>query len=124
MKTLKIAITVLSLVLSGCASMINPSPQHIDAADHGSPPPSDYEDQVTRIIKGQLKDPESATFEFEPLKYAGIGRLYHATKYGYGVKVWVNAKNSYGGYTGRQPWLIFYVNGVVDLVQTPQSIGY
>lgn len=49
---------------------------------------------IARAVKDQLKDPDSAKFKWPaPLKFG----LYCG---------WVNAKNSYGGYTGFQPYMV------------------
>lgn len=51
---------------------------------------------VTALVHAELKDPSSAQFQWLPIAKSGIycGR--------------VNAKNSYGGYTGFRPFVVFW----------------
>lgn len=62
---------------------------------------------IEKVIREQLKDPESARFEWLPL----VGKQPNAYC---GL---VNAKNSFGGYTGRAPYLVFPVfqNGLITI---------
>jgi len=49
------------------------------------------------IIRNMLKDPASAEFG------ASIGRVKHGQRVACG---YVNARNSFGGYTGAQRWVV------------------
>lgn len=83
-------------LLVGCAAP--PSREVLAAADYG-PYPENYESIVRGFVAGQLKDPESAQYQFlnKPAKgYYGIGEV----KYGYVVCARINAKNGFGGYAG------------------------
>jgi hypothetical protein len=62
--------------------------------------------QIATAIRNLLKDPDSARFRWPAVREWG---LYCG---------WVNAKNSYGGYTGFQPFMI--IGGVGD---GPRSDG-
>jgi len=69
----------------------------------GPPPPADYRATGEAFIKRLLKDPESARFEWlgEP-RHEAIQPAFASP---HAMPVWVtplhvNAKNSFGGYTG------------------------
>jgi hypothetical protein len=68
---------------------------------------------VEEGVRKRLKDPESARFEG-----------FQAGQTSKGVTTvcgWVNAKNSYGGYTGRQPFA--GILGAQDTVFVPIGVG-
>lgn len=100
-------ILLLSLALLGCASKALTTEEAM-AADYGNHP-SNYEEIVTDWFYETLKDPDSAKYRFEseptkaytrkaPVAGGGI------SEFGYYIKVLVNAKNSYGGYTGWEEY--------------------
>ncbi len=96
MMKLKIFIAAtLALLLNGCAA---PSAEDLAKADYGSYP-SNYEQIIKRHLDMVLKDPESAKVTFLKGPYTGWSGL-GGRKFGYIVCADVNAKNSYGGYTG------------------------
>lgn len=108
MKTPKlIAVALTSFILfSGCA----PTQQELINADYSSAP-QNYEKTIKDLMSVQLKDPYSAQYKFEaPYKgYANKGLIYGGGRdYGWVVRVWVNAKNSFGGYTGYQPHIYLF----------------
>jgi len=67
-----------------------------------------------------LKDPESARYRFGTPKkaYVNEGLAYGGgvAWYGWLVDVAVNAKNSFGGYTGAKPYVALFKNGRVHKV--------
>ena len=86
--------------LAGCAS----SPAQVAQMQFSPSPPSFDQAKVAAAFKYLLKDPESARYEIglpyraylkEPLIRGG-GLAWS----GWAVDVGVNAKNSFGGYTG------------------------
>lgn len=100
-------ISLISLV-AGCASQ--PTVQELASADYG-PTPRNYQGTVTTYMQSILKDPESARYGFyiEPVKgYAGRNRIY-----GWATCVMVNAKNSFGGYTGAKQYFFLIKNDLV-----------
>jgi hypothetical protein len=107
-----LSLTVVAL-LAGCASTPI-TPEQIAQGDYGAPP-SDHEAYLKSYFEGVLKDPYSAVYRFgKPYKgyltkapIAGGG----IDQFGWLVEVDVNAKNSYGGYTGMKPYMFFYKNG-------------
>ena len=71
----------------------------MSSADYG-PPPSNYETTIKDYLSETLKDPYSADIKylFEPRKdWTGLGGN---KQFGYAVCARVNAKNSFGAYTG------------------------
>jgi hypothetical protein len=91
----------------------------------GKAPPTGHQDAEKQFVLRTLKDSESARFEhraperwLSPVSQTDPGV----------VPTWrsvlrVNAKNSYGGYTGFQEWQFFYYDGELSSVSTP-STGY
>jgi len=82
----------------------------------GPPPPADYRDTGEAFIKRLLKDPESARFEWigEP-RHEAIQPAFaspHATPV-WVTPVRVNARNSFGGYTGFEPFALAWKNGKI-----------
>ncbi len=96
-------VLVLVRLLSGCAKPL--SPEAVATLDYGSYP-SDYKRAVERYLDMVLKDPGSKQIEW----IKGPGQIYNragpmfggGTVAGYGVCAFVNARNSYGGYTGSK----------------------
>jgi hypothetical protein len=114
--------TVLAVgsALSGCAT---PPATVTQNADYGQFP-TDYKLSVRSFLQTYLKDPESARVRYltEPIKaynraapIAGGNPL----QFGYLVVVGVNAKNSYGGYTGEQPMRLLIKDDIVRAVIEP-----
>jgi len=100
---------MLSLV-SACA--LRPSQEEIANADYGAYP-TDYAEIIRSHMARRLKDPYSARYDFlnEPLPgwQGGLGGVV----FGYRVCVLVNAKNSYGGYTGAKLYFFMIKDGRV-----------
>jgi hypothetical protein len=87
----------------------------VSGADYGSYP-SNYQGIIKKSLARTLKDRNSAKYsEFtEPVKeYAIENATEKKAIYGYAVCVLVNAKNSYGGYTGNERHWFFIRNGEV-----------
>lgn len=84
-------------------------------ADHG-PVPEDYEEIVKHYFADQLKDPDSAKYsDFRGPKpnFLIVNKFEKTAKYGYVVCVHINARNSYGGYTGKKLAWTFIRDGAV-----------
>ena len=82
--------------------------------------PSNYQALVKAAAGEALKDPQSAMYKFEgePKRaYKVIGKLQDENViFGYGGRVQINAKNSYGGYVGFKLWTYVIRDGkVIDL---------
>lgn len=112
-------VAAIGLWLTGCATA--PSAQEQAAFDYG-PKPTKHEATIKAWFEVRLKDPFSAQYYFqEPvqsyLKEAPLmgGRLY----VGWQVNMQVNAKNSFGGYTGRQAYAFFLKDEQIIYVVEP-----
>jgi hypothetical protein len=77
--------------------------------------PSDYEALIKAEMEYMLKDPESARFRFgTPTRaYSNKGLIYGGgiAFVGHAVTVHINARNSYGGYTGFKEYTALFSNG-------------
>lgn len=111
----RVFIVFAVAVIAGCAS--GPTPEQIANADYGTPIDQDQaEVRVKEYFEGVLKDPDSAKYKFSPIQKSHIvssaweGRQLYA---GYVMTVKVNAKNSYGGYTGNEDYVFLFHNGVL-----------
>ncbi|MBD1229394.1 hypothetical protein [Xenorhabdus griffiniae] len=92
-------------------------------ADYGVRP-SNYERVVKDYFETVLVDPESAKFSgwTEPKQEVMIKD--HLPVFGYSLCVNINAKNSYGGYTGNHLYWIFTKNNSVMRVQDTTKFPY
>lgn len=111
-----VLIASLTVTIIGCAPKA-PSPVELSSAAYGTLP-ADYQDQIKNHMSTVLKDPDSARYTFLPTfkGYAQDGSLSASgggVKYGYVAPVLVNAKNSYGGYTGNQRYVFIFSGGVM-----------
>ena len=62
-------------------------------------------------MKRRLKDPYSAKFKFSDQLYKGFIVGKTKTEYGWFLDTYVNAKNSYGAYTGYKQHRALFRNG-------------
>lgn len=81
-------------------------------------PSRDLQAAIKESVGKQLADPFSAQYDWQPVK---DDMLYCG---------WVNAKNSFGAYTGYQPFMVLYFTGnksgkakVVDASMTPTVVS-
>lgn len=114
MKSIKtISCALLSMtVVAGCASN-TPTPEQIANGDYGKPPTqAECEAIAEAKINSVLKDPMSAIYNHESC-YKGYGSdaIILPLQFGYWQKGTVNAKNSYGGYTGGTGYKVLINNG-------------
>ncbi|MCC7146095.1 MAG: hypothetical protein IT443_06585 [Phycisphaeraceae bacterium] len=105
-------------VLGGCAT--GPTASQLANADYGTPiTESAAKAKAEAWMRGILKDPESASFEWASFKqgWAAEGLFYGGGYlYGYLLDGWVNARNSFGGYTGRKRYVFMFHNGEIAAV--------
>jgi hypothetical protein len=101
------------MAITGCA--VAPSAVDIVNADFGSPM---SQSECERIAKEQilpmLKDPGSAQMSFGRCEKRSLYSIPIAgvpIQHGYFTVANVNSKNSFGGYTGAQPWEVLMKNG-------------
>lgn len=124
----RILILALSSILSGCLSP--PSHQEMSSAHYGEIP-GNYKELVKNFSDGMLKDPYSAKYMMaDPCKgWVREGIMASSggkPMYGWLIPYKVNAKNSYGGYTGFEPHIAFYHDGKiynVDQLSKTNQIG-
>jgi hypothetical protein len=87
-----------------------------DGVDYGKYP-TDYEAIVKSWFDTKLKDPDSAKYKSisKPRKeHAIVNQFRKEAVYGYSVCATVNAKNSYGGYTGyTTQWFLIRDGSIV-----------
>jgi hypothetical protein len=108
---------VFALFTAGCLSV---SRDEIAAADFG-PKPTNYEDRIKSLMGSVLKDPMSAVYDFKPTLrravYKGGIPDNFAKHYGWVVEVSINAKNSFGGYTGAKAYYFMFTSEglIVDI---------
>lgn len=98
----------ITLMLTGCGAAYKVDPAQINAVNAGAQP---AKDTITAMAENQirlrLKDPDSAQFRWPNGFVAGAHQpLMEKPIYGWVTCGTVNAKNSYGGYTGPQAILI------------------
>jgi hypothetical protein len=79
-------------------------------------------------MPGRLKDPYSAMYRFETARKASVKDgifVGGKTHYGWVVPVWINAKNSFGGYVGAQLFYVMFFaeNGNVGDVTEMFTLG-
>lgn len=111
----RLLIILIFSIMTGCAS--GPTQQDIANADYGSAVSQDHaETRIKQYFNGTLKDPSSAQYQFSQVQKGYIigsaaeGKPLFA---GYIISVNVNAKNSYGGYTGNQGYQFLFQNGAL-----------
>ena len=109
-----IVLVFSMLLLAGCIPP--PTATETANADYG-PYPSDYENIVKAYYEARLKDPESARYKriAPPQEYWYWRGAFQNPRYGYGwlVCATLNAKNSYGAYTGYDTDGLLIKHGLV-----------
>lgn len=99
--------------LTGCAS--GPTQQQLDQAYYGSETPQEEcESIATRAINARLKDPGSAQYNFgvcEKGWLSSVPIMGYPVEYGYYIRGRVNARNSFGGYTGYKEFVVLTRDG-------------
>ena len=97
-------------LIGGCKSP--PTQSEMAAYDYG-PRPEKYEKLIRDSLWPKLLDPGSAIVEFK----AGPKQLFQQEtalrplRYGWGVCVWINDKNTRGVYDGPYPMVFFIRDG-------------
>lgn len=108
-----VGVVALLVLLGACAS--GPSPEQLRVADYGAEVSAQDAEQMIRAYFDQtLKDSESARYKFSPPAKGWLKpdpSIWGETFYGRLVEVQVNAKNSYGGYTGYEAWKFLIRDG-------------
>lgn len=94
---------------------------NLDTADTGINL-SNYKPIVENTIREQLKDPDSAQFSGFTIPRKEVMVDNRKFVYGYSICVYVNAKNSYGGYTGKQLHKVFLRDSKVLQVKNTNDV--
>ncbi len=120
---------IIALLLTGCGVAYQQQRSEIlksaSTESFGPPPPADYRATGEQFIRHLLKDPDSAKFEWvgEP-QHEAIQPAFASPR---ATPVWVttvqvNAKNSFGGYTGAEPFVLAWSHGrIVAYTSTSQG---
>jgi hypothetical protein len=120
-----VAAVGIAAGLSGCATA--PSEQDLKTADYGQPVSQAVAEVFAEaFLKRTLKDPESARIEWGTLAPSWVkpGWMQPSeTMYGYLLPASVNAKNSYGGYTGARQYQFMFRNGELVAAWGEQAIS-
>ena len=102
-------------LLGGCYTP--PTQTEMKAFDYG-PRPENHEQLIRDYLKVRLTDPVNAIVEFR----AGPNQLYQPQislrdrRWGWGVCVWINDKNTRGAYDGFYPMVFFIREGKIVAV--------
>lgn len=112
MKRITIAFLIsLLVIVSGCVT--KPTDEQLREADYGSYP-SDYETIIKNYMSTRLKDPYSAQYSFAGMpNMRWVSGLGQPLLFGYGTCATINAKNSYGAYSGASTYFFLIKNGQV-----------
>jgi hypothetical protein len=101
---------------SGCP-VIPPTQEELAKANYGSPiSQEDAKVQATTFFKKYLKDPYSAKIEWGEVRKGWMREAPICDcelQFGYILVANVNAKNSFGGYVGSEPYKFFFKNGLI-----------
>ena len=120
-----VGVWILILV-AGCASG-PPTAEEYAKADYGAPiVQSDAEAKAQTFLKTSLKDPATAQYE-----WGSVGQGYFRTApieggkllWGYRMEAKINAKNSFGGYTGYTPWYFLFKDGELFAVWSERVLS-
>lgn len=117
---------VVTLCLSACATVKTPAAGDMANADFGQPmTQAQVEEQVHIFFDATLKDPGSAqimcgNFKTGWMKDRAI--FAKTVTYGYRIDCQVNAKNSYGGYTGFKSYKFLARDGRLQLGYEVQPV--
>ena len=128
----------LLVLVAACAALITgcttpPSAAELASLDYGSAP-TDYKKSIERYLDSTLKDPDSKKVEYisTPVtQWYKANPMYGGNLMaGYAVCAYVNAKNSYGGYTGgKLSWFLIkndrvtlaFISSTRDSFETVQA---
>ena len=107
-------LVVVVFLSFGCA-VKSPSPEEIAKAYYGEFPDT-YKEQIAKEAAKILIDPYSAQYEFQGKpQRAWIHNNGKSYSYGWGGIVYINAKNRFGGYVGREPYEYFVQSSFVKI---------
>ena len=105
---LRTVFLISALLLAGCVAPVSSEQVTAEVArvGYGAPPAEGWQDAIKAFMELRLKDSTSAIYKFgEPYQGYLTNSMFDGgglKAAGYIVQVEINAKNSYGGYTGFQ----------------------
>ena len=107
-------VVFIAICATGCAPGVKEmSHAEILMADYGVYP-EDYQQAVKDYMNGILIDPGSARYSnWKGPSKGGVKDSFAGYVFGYRVCVDINAKNSFGGYTGNQRSFFIIKDGKV-----------
>lgn len=112
-------VAVAAATLVGCAA---PSRQEIASADYGQYPEA-YEAVIKSYMGARLKDPDSAQYRFLNAPKQGWD-AFGNKRYGWVTCVQINAKNSFGAFTGyRLHYFMLRGEQVVDVAGSDNDVA-
>jgi hypothetical protein len=116
MKKLNLLLGAFAVsIMAGCTSIAAKETPIVPDMAHANfgPYPTDYEGLIKTWAELKLKDPESARYvQFsKPRKEWAVADSQPI--YGWSVCATINAKNSYGGYSGAQVYWFFFRDGKI-----------
>jgi len=121
MKKVFYSLLFACVYLQGCAiAPTDSSGRTLTVADAG-PAPTDHEASFKASITGLLKDPESARYRNISKPTAQVVNTvpgFMTGGVGWSMCGEVNAKNTYGGYTGFQWWWVLVNQDTLVTYQT------
>lgn len=129
----RIGITALVATLAACTTAPGYEPQNrvmeLPADFDFGPAPQDVETTVHAYMQSVLKDPDSVVYALAPPFRAQCFRdgLFDNDPLewaGWMVRGTLNGRNSYGGYTGQQPYVFAFTDGAVDWYEQSDQIYY
>jgi len=113
-------ILFLYVLLLGCATVQPPSPEQLATADYGKYP-DNYEEIIINSMSDLLIDPQSAIYSHWRGPVEGWVTSNGGYIFGYKVCTDVNAKNRFGGYTGRKTYFFVIRNGEIIRYARPEN---
>lgn len=123
-------IISLCLLFTGCATLPEPikppTAEELAKMDYGSPLTIDYEKFIKNYFNENLKDPESARYKFQQPRhfwYRDSPILGGKEYIGYAIFAEVNAKNSFGGYNGFEPYIFIFKNNILTKYIDPDGVS-
>lgn len=100
--------TLATFILSGCATIAGGD---LNTPNDVGPVPPDYRVRTETLIRSTLKDPYSAMIDVGEPRDGFCAATPFTKFWGWAVPVSVNAKNSYGGYTGVETGYVWFAKG-------------